>query len=140
MDTQAGVTGAELLGAVAAAERERAAAPGEAPLGEWAAVRVRPDAAAPLTTQALLASSEEAQAALQARRTLSSGLRAQGKRSGAAGQLRGGAGRAAGAPQSGFRVRAHCDRTGAAGQLWGVGGGAAGAPHGLTCRLHPFFA
>ena len=61
------MTGAELLSAVAAAERERAAAPGEAPLGEWAAVRIRPDAAAPLTTQALLASSEEAQAALQVR-------------------------------------------------------------------------
>lgn len=67
VDTQARVTGAELLSAVAAAERERAAAPGEAPLREWAAVRIRPDAAAPLTTQALLASSEEAQAALQAR-------------------------------------------------------------------------
>ncbi|KAK9822709.1 hypothetical protein WJX81_005943 [Elliptochloris bilobata] len=65
VDTQAGVTGAELLRAVAAAERERAAAPGEAPLGQWAAVRIRSHAAAPLTTQALLASSEEAQAALQ---------------------------------------------------------------------------
>ena len=68
VDTQAAVTGAALLSAVAAAERERAAAPGEAPLGDWAAVRIRPDAAAPLATQALLAGSDDAQAALQARR------------------------------------------------------------------------
>ncbi len=68
VDMQAAVTGAALLSAVAAAERERAAAPGEAPLGDWAAVRIRPDAAAPLATQALLARSDDAQAALQARR------------------------------------------------------------------------
>ena len=38
MNRQAQQTGQELLEQVAAAERERAAAPGESPLGEWEAV------------------------------------------------------------------------------------------------------
>ena len=49
------------------AERERAAAPDEVPLGEWPALRVRPDCNAPLTSQALLASSDEAKRLVQAR-------------------------------------------------------------------------
>ena len=51
---------------VAAAERERSAAADESPLGEWGAVRIRPAFASALTSQALLANSEEARAALQA--------------------------------------------------------------------------
>jgi DnaJ family protein C protein 13 len=42
----ASLTGAALLAAVAAAERERAAAPDEAPLGEWEVLRVSADVAA----------------------------------------------------------------------------------------------
>jgi hypothetical protein len=68
VDTQARLSGPELLEAVGNAERERAAAPDEVPLGEWPALRVRPDCNAPLTSQALLASSEEAKSLLQARR------------------------------------------------------------------------
>ena len=59
------MSGPELLEAVANAERERAAAPDEVPLGEWEALRVRPAPDAPLTSQALLASSDEAQGLLQ---------------------------------------------------------------------------
>lgn len=66
VNKQAQQAGQELLEQVAAAERERAAAPGEAPLGEWEALRVRPDHDGALTSQALLASSEEAQDLLQA--------------------------------------------------------------------------
>ena len=66
VNRQAQQAGQELLEQVAAAERERAAAPGESPLGEWEAVRVRPAHDGALTSQALLASSEEAQDILQA--------------------------------------------------------------------------
>ena len=66
MNKQAQQTGQELLDQVANAERERAAAPDEVPLGQWEAVRVRPDHDAALTSQALLASSEEAKDVLQA--------------------------------------------------------------------------
>lgn len=51
--------------AVGNAERERAAAPDEVPLGEWEAVRVRPDCNVPLISQALLANAEEAKSLLQ---------------------------------------------------------------------------
>lgn len=51
--------------AVGNAERERAASPGEAPLGEWEATRIKPDYGSHLTTQVLLANSEEAKTALQ---------------------------------------------------------------------------
>ena len=48
----------QLLEAVSNAERERSAAPGEVPLGEWAAVRVRPSLALhSLTTQLQLTQS-----------------------------------------------------------------------------------
>ena len=66
VNKQAQQTGQELLDQVASAERERAAAPDEVPLGQWEAVRVRPDFDAALTSQAALASSEEANAVLQA--------------------------------------------------------------------------
>ena len=66
VNKQAQQTGQELLDQVANAERERAAAPDEVPLGQWEAVRVRPDFDAALTSQALLASSEEAKDVLQA--------------------------------------------------------------------------
>ena len=66
MNKQAQQTGQELLDQVASAERERAAAPDEVPLGEWEAMRVRPDYDGALTSQALLASSQEAQDLLQA--------------------------------------------------------------------------
>ncbi len=66
VNKQAQQTGQELLDQVASAERERAAAPDEVPLGEWEAMRVRPDYDGALTSQALLASSEEAQDLLQA--------------------------------------------------------------------------
>ena len=66
MNKQAQQTGQELLDQVASAEREHAAAPDEVPLGEWEAMRVRPDYDGALTSQALLASSEEAQDLLQA--------------------------------------------------------------------------
>lgn len=65
VDKQARLTGQELLEAVANAERERAAAPDEVPLGEWVALRVRPDCNAPLISQALLANSDEAKDVLQ---------------------------------------------------------------------------
>ena len=65
VDRQARMSGPELLEAVGNAERERAAAPDEVPLGEWEAVRVRPDCNAPLISQALLASAEEAKSLLQ---------------------------------------------------------------------------
>ena len=64
------MSGPELLEAVGNAERERAAAPDEVPLGEWEALRVRPAPDAPLTSQALLADSDEARGLLQARRPL----------------------------------------------------------------------
>lgn len=54
-----------MLEAVGNAERERAAAPGEAPLSEWEVTRIKPDYAPNLTTQVLLANSDEAKAALQ---------------------------------------------------------------------------
>lgn len=41
----------ELMAAVAAAERERAAGPGEVPLGQWEAVRLQPDLSLPMTSQ-----------------------------------------------------------------------------------------
>lgn len=66
VNKQAQQTGQELLDQVANAERERAATPDEVPLGQWEAVRVRPDYDAALTSQALLASSEEAKDILQA--------------------------------------------------------------------------
>ena len=66
VNKQAQQTGQELLDQVASAERERAAAPDEVPLGQWEAMRVRPDYDGALTSQALLASSEEAQDLLQA--------------------------------------------------------------------------
>lgn len=59
------MSGPELLEAVGNAERERAAAPDEVPLGEWEAVRVRPDCNAPLISQALLTNAEEAKSLLQ---------------------------------------------------------------------------
>lgn len=65
VDRQARMSGPELLEAVGNAERERAAAPDEVPLGEWEAVRVRPDCNAPLISQALLANAEEAKSLLQ---------------------------------------------------------------------------
>ena len=65
VNKQAQQWGQELLEQVAAAERERAAEQGEAPLGEWEALRVRTNLDAPLTSQALLTSSEEAQDLLQ---------------------------------------------------------------------------
>jgi DnaJ family protein C protein 13 len=52
VDQQAVLGAGELVAAVAAAERERAASPDEVPLGEWEAQRLRPDLAAPLTSQA----------------------------------------------------------------------------------------
>lgn len=52
VDTKAAVHARQLLAAVSNAERERSAAPGEVPLGEWAAFRVRPSLALhSLTTQ-----------------------------------------------------------------------------------------
>ena len=66
VNKQAQQKGQELLDQVASAERERAAAPDEVPFGQWEAVRVRPDYDAALTSQALLASSEEANDVLQA--------------------------------------------------------------------------
>jgi hypothetical protein len=65
VDKQARLGGPELLEAVANAERERAAAPDEVPLGEWEAVRVRPDCNAPLLSQALLSNSDEAKDVLK---------------------------------------------------------------------------
>lgn len=65
---QADLTATELIGAVANAERERAAMPGEVPVCEWEAVRIKPDYSTHLTTQALLANSEEAKTALQVSR------------------------------------------------------------------------
>ena len=62
---QAVLTAAGLMEAVANAERERAAAPSEVPLGEWEATRIKPDYGTHLTTQVLLANAEEAKAALQ---------------------------------------------------------------------------
>lgn len=61
------MSGPELLEAVGNAERERAAAPDEVPLGEWEAVRVRPDCNAPLISQALLTNAEEAKSLLLVR-------------------------------------------------------------------------
>lgn len=56
MDTKAQLRAGQLLEAVNNAERERAAAPDEVPLGEWTAVRVRPSLAAQsLTSQLQLA-------------------------------------------------------------------------------------
>ena len=54
VDTKAQITAAELLEAVGSAERERAAAPDEIPLGQWTAVRVQADlnlTSQPLTSQ-----------------------------------------------------------------------------------------
>lgn len=47
------------------AEREKAATPSEAPLSEWEVTRIKPDYGTHLTTQVLLANSDEAKAALQ---------------------------------------------------------------------------
>lgn len=49
VDTKAQLRAGQLLEAVSNAERERAAAPNEVPLGEWSAFRVRPS----LTLQSL---------------------------------------------------------------------------------------
>ena len=65
MIKQAVLPAAGLMEAVANAERERAAAPSEVPLGEWEATRIKPDYGTHLTTQVLLANAEEAKAALQ---------------------------------------------------------------------------
>ena len=62
---QADLSAAGLLEAVGNAERERAATPSEAPLSEWEVTRIKPDYGTHLTTQVLLANSEEAKAALQ---------------------------------------------------------------------------
>lgn len=62
---QADLSSTGLLHAVGNAERERAAAPSEAPLSEWEVTRIKPDFGAHLTTQVLLANSDEAKAALQ---------------------------------------------------------------------------
>ena len=52
VDTKAQLPAGQLLEAVSNAERERSAAPGEIPLGEWTAFRVRPSLALhSLTTQ-----------------------------------------------------------------------------------------
>ena len=52
VDTKATLRAGQLLEAVTDAERERSAAPGEVPLGEWAVFRVRPSLALhSLTTQ-----------------------------------------------------------------------------------------
>ena len=66
VDSQTGVTGQDLLEAVGAAEREVAATAAQEPVGQWDAVHVRPALErAAGTSQALLASSAEASAALQ---------------------------------------------------------------------------
>ncbi|KAK9809260.1 hypothetical protein WJX72_012293 [[Myrmecia] bisecta] len=65
VDTNARMGGQHLLSAVGNAERERAASADEAPLGEWEAIRIRPDWTGPLANQRLLSSSEEAKQALQ---------------------------------------------------------------------------
>ena len=55
VDTKAQVGAAELLEAVANAERERAAAPDEVPRGQWTALRVKADLTSqPLTSQSQL--------------------------------------------------------------------------------------
>ena len=64
---QADLSAGGLLEAVGNAERERAATPTEAPLSEWEVTRIKPDYGSHLTTQVLLANSEEAKAALQVR-------------------------------------------------------------------------
>ena len=52
VDTKTALPAGQLLEAVSGAEREQSAAPGEIPLGEWAATRVRPSLALhSLTTQ-----------------------------------------------------------------------------------------
>lgn len=52
VDTKTALPAGQLLEAVNGAEREQSAAPGEIPLGEWAATRVRPSLALhSLTTQ-----------------------------------------------------------------------------------------
>ena len=62
---QADLTSAGLLEVVGNAEREKAATPAEAPLSEWEVTRIKPDYGSHLTTQVLLANSDEAKAALQ---------------------------------------------------------------------------
>lgn len=58
VDTKAQLHAAQLLEAVSNAERERAAAPDELPLGEWTAFRVKPNLATQsLTTQLQLTNS-----------------------------------------------------------------------------------
>jgi hypothetical protein len=67
VDTGASLVAAQLLEAVANAERERASSPGEAPLGEWEAWRVRPRYGGSLTSQALLENAEQARQLLEVR-------------------------------------------------------------------------
>ena len=60
MVTKAQLRAGELLEAVATSERERAAAPDEVPLAEWAALRVKPNLTDPsLTTQLQLTSTAD---------------------------------------------------------------------------------
>ncbi len=62
---QAELTSAGLLEVVGNAEREKAATPQEAPLSEWEVTKIKLDYGTHLTTQVLLANSDEAKAALQ---------------------------------------------------------------------------
>lgn len=77
---QADLTAEGLMSAVGSAERERAAAPGEVPLGEWEATRIKPEYGPHLTSQALLANSEEAKAALQVQDLRRASLRCSASR------------------------------------------------------------
>lgn len=62
VDTKAQVNAAELLEAVSNAERERAAAPGEVPIGQWTALKVKGNldmTSQPLTSQLQLSVSKQ---------------------------------------------------------------------------------
>ena len=64
---QEDVTARGLIEVMTQAEREKAAAMEQVPIHEWEVTRVRPDYGTQLTSQALLADSDEAKEVLQVR-------------------------------------------------------------------------
>ena len=66
---QEDMTAAALLAFVTNAEREKSAAADQTPIQEWEVTRIMPDYGTQLTSQALLANSEEAKEALQVRKS-----------------------------------------------------------------------
>ena len=78
VDTKAQLRAGQLLDAVGNAERERAAAPNEVPLGEWAAFRVRPNPALQsLTAQLQLTDQPSQPAQVSVCHSMPSDLRCQ---------------------------------------------------------------